>query len=1025
VAFALVALAGCDTAAPAWRAGRMDCRIHPIERTSAEDPFALHRHAVSPLVAPVLRATHDVRAEWRRDHGLVLEPAGAEPSVIVPAPLPLRRSEESVLVLDVTTPGALTLEVRWTDARCRTPAAPCRLERPVSTAGRQEIYFDLGPALDGAVESIAIGLRDATGPVTVHAVRVGAEARRPAGSHAVAVSLLSPSHAPALLSLPGVDAQFVDGAGLRVGAFAAAGGRRAFGVPVAREATDIRYLVADIADNGARGLRLYYTSPACLHFNEHCALEATQVTPGTFVADMGASPRWQGTIGALYVDVDVDGHAEVTVRALRFVSRAEHAELVAGRTQPIVLLAPDVAPALARAPDALVSFVAGEGLRARAQGPQPRVVLRFEHAAAHAGVLTLDLATSERQLQAYFTSPQCPVFDEACRATLVRVARDRFAVDLAKHPAWSGLIEHLRLDLPPRAESELTIRGLRFEPPERAIDLAPFETGSQTRGVDGRSRLPGGRIGWEVVSGHELDCRFGAEEGLRRLPRVLELRVPPDPTAIEFGALHAEWELPDGSRRPAARVVDAFADPRAAEWTTVGLDPPGDPPLGLRVTVSCHKNCRSLGRPALRMHVAQPVYRVLPRSAEPEPRHLLLVSLDTLRADHLSVYGYGARTDPFLARWAEQATVYEAAYAVDTWTVPTHAAMLSGRYPTQWGDAKYHRLPSGETTLAEVLAARGWATIGVADGLVVTAAQGLDQGFDRFDSRFEPLEAKVERFTQLLAEAEAADVPVFAFLHTYEVHNPFQLPEGPLLDGVLARVAGSVLPVWSDPVDRLVGDPAFQANREAVLRYLTALYDGSIRVADAALDRLLNDPRLARFMERAVVVITADHGEEFLERGGLGHTRRWPYPELTHVPLLVRAPGQVGGRREPLPISQTNVARLALEAMGVPPSLPPGPCTDLGVPLALLTDEGPPDYPRQQFLTIAAFGRDGTYMRTTDRQSGAVSREEGEADDAVRASVACLEAELSRSARARAEMSPAQVSPDARQRLRALGYVVD
>jgi arylsulfatase A-like enzyme len=178
-------------------------------------------------------------------------------------------------------------------------------------------------------------------------------------------------------------------------------------------------------------------------------------------------------------------------------------------------------------------------------------------------------------------------------------------------------------------------------------------------------------------------------------------------------------------------------------------------------------------------------------------------------------------------------------------------------------------------------------------------------------------------------------------------------------------------------------------------------------------------------MEHAVVVITADHGEEFLERGGLGHVRRWPYPELTHVPLVVRVPGQDAGRRESSPISQTNVARLALEAMGKPASLPPGPCTDLGVPLAVLTDEGPPDYPRQQFLTIAAFGRDAMYMRTTDRRSGAVSREEGEADDAVRASVACLEAELSRRAQERAEMSPTEVSPEARQRLRALGYVVD
>jgi arylsulfatase A-like enzyme len=314
---------------------------------------------------------------------------------------------------------------------------------------------------------------------------------------------------------------------------------------------------------------------------------------------------------------------------------------------------------------------------------------------------------------------------------------------------------------------------------------------------------------------------------------------------------------------------------------------------------------------------------------DPIDANLLLVTLDTTRPDHLGCYGYERDTSPSLDRLAADALVYTRAFSTSSWTLPAHASLFTGMFPSSHGaridphgplilaDAlrnadhlRHYRasgLSPGQVTLAEILGAHGFATAAVIGGPWMKRLFGLDRGFQHYD----------ERKISTLKGRSAADVTdgalewldargderFFLFLNYYDPHAPYEDPEG---HGNRFLPPGAERPGKGKPVTR---------------RVLEALYDGEIRYMDEHFGRLLESLRARGLYDDTWIIVGADHGELLGEHSDVGHGRTL-YQEEIRVPLIVKFPAGTGrSGRDDAPIQLTDVFALVLEGFGIP--LPP------------------------------------------------------------------------------------------------------
>ena len=284
-----------------------------------------------------------------------------------------------------------------------------------------------------------------------------------------------------------------------------------------------------------------------------------------------------------------------------------------------------------------------------------------------------------------------------------------------------------------------------------------------------------------------------------------------------------------------------------------------------------------------------------PRHAEERvvrARNVVLLSIDTLRADHLEAYGYARPTSPFLAELAARGTLFEQAYSQAPWTLPSHGAMLMSRHPSSLGEGPWERprrLPDEAHSIAEVLRDAGVRTRAIVNKGFVSAVFGLDQGFEHYGEHDKPLELTVRRAGRWLDTLES-DERFFLFLHTYEVHE-YQPPAevaaefvGPY-DGFLDEL-GEKLPMFVQ--DRALGRDMPELD-EVDLAHLIDLYDATIREADDAVRDLWAMLEQRGLADDTLLVITSDHGEEFLEHGGTGHGYTL-HDENLRVPLILVHP---------------------------------------------------------------------------------------------------------------------------------------
>lgn len=306
------------------------------------------------------------------------------------------------------------------------------------------------------------------------------------------------------------------------------------------------------------------------------------------------------------------------------------------------------------------------------------------------------------------------------------------------------------------------------------------------------------------------------------------------------------------------------------------------------------------------------------------PHGIVLVVVDTLRADHLPVYGHARDTAPALTRIAADGAVFEQAISHTSWTLPAFLGLLSGSYP----DRPSHQRRLGRS-LVESLRANGRATAAFTEGGYVSANFGLDLGFDRFvageagvrlfSARGEAAPSTSAGVAQTFDEGfawlrEHADAPFFLMLHTYEVHMPYRHRRWAAeLD------AGSMPEQYDFRALADVRDGA-RAVGETEIDYVRALYDGGIRAVDEQLGRL--DALLAELglAERTLLIVTSDHGEELGEREPrhLGVHGARLYDTLLHVPLVLRWPGRVpAGVRVASQVRLVDVLPTALDYAGV------------------------------------------------------------------------------------------------------------
>lgn len=287
-------------------------------------------------------------------------------------------------------------------------------------------------------------------------------------------------------------------------------------------------------------------------------------------------------------------------------------------------------------------------------------------------------------------------------------------------------------------------------------------------------------------------------------------------------------------------------------------------------------------------------------TAPVEPRNLVLIVADTLRADRLGAYGYGRDTSPNLDRLAEAGTVFERAYSHAPWTAPSVASVMTSKVPRDHGVVKWDvKLAPEELTLAEHLHAQGYQTFAAVSHVVFRSELGFEQGFDAYDIsalRLGHPEKAVssERVTDAAIEqlrGRDAARPFFLWAHYFDAHNDY-----------ITHPGRSFAEPGTLPSSRI------KTNSDA--------YDSEVSFLDHHVGRLIDALDELGVSDRTVVAFVGDHGEEFGDHGRENHALQL-YDEVVRVPMIVRAPGVRPGRvTQVLPTS--DLAPTLTQLLGVP-----------------------------------------------------------------------------------------------------------
>ncbi len=320
----------------------------------------------------------------------------------------------------------------------------------------------------------------------------------------------------------------------------------------------------------------------------------------------------------------------------------------------------------------------------------------------------------------------------------------------------------------------------------------------------------------------------------------------------------------------------------------------------------------------------QPPIAPPPGKAARRPNVLVYI-VDTLRADHLGVYGYTRPTSPHLDDFAKSSIVFENNWAQAPWTRPSIASVVTGQYP--WVDGVNGRddaIPAQEELISEALRGVGYRTFGVSTNGNAGPEFGFDQGFDRWVQLNERDTFYVHQpSTRILRLAlrwlknhgygKGRRQPFFLYLHSTDPHAPYT-PRPPFRERFAPDVRSQtlgLLPMMRELTGGKLPDPGRYRHK------LVELYDGEVAFDDRSFGGLIDWLKKNGVYRNTLVVFLADHGEEFYDHGGWEHDRTL-YQELLHTPLVIHLPGdEGGGRRIAGPVENLDIYPTILEACGV------------------------------------------------------------------------------------------------------------
>jgi arylsulfatase A-like enzyme len=325
---------------------------------------------------------------------------------------------------------------------------------------------------------------------------------------------------------------------------------------------------------------------------------------------------------------------------------------------------------------------------------------------------------------------------------------------------------------------------------------------------------------------------------------------------------------------------------------------------------------------------AQPARAPAQGSPSATQPNIVLLIVDSVRADHVSAYGYARSTTPNLdTLMADQGVRFEQATATAPWTFPSNASMMTGRHHARMGiNWQTSGIPAEAPTLAQRLRNAGYYTAGFVSPYYVSSWLGFNRGFDTFDDtlntrplsnkgRAGEVNALATSWLQQTWLPSGQAKPLFLFLYYLDPHvwytppAPYDARYDPTYTGTLTGTAyGTSEPVVSGEIVPTTRD----------VEHLIALYDGEIAYCDVQLKQILDTLETMQLLDNALVAVAADHGEMFGEHGKWTHSNS-VYEELLRVPLLLRYPGVIpAGQTVDAPIYSMDLMPTILDFAGIP-----------------------------------------------------------------------------------------------------------
>lgn len=297
------------------------------------------------------------------------------------------------------------------------------------------------------------------------------------------------------------------------------------------------------------------------------------------------------------------------------------------------------------------------------------------------------------------------------------------------------------------------------------------------------------------------------------------------------------------------------------------------------------------------------------RARYPQGRGVVVVSIDTLRRDHTSVHAYPRRTTPGLDALASESVVFEDAVSTSSWTLPAHASLFTSTYPSAHGAVNLNvGLSPSWPNVAALLQEAGFTTQALVTHVYLSREYGFGEGFDGHqylrETRAMEVTNRAVRFLTAMGDRD-----FFLFVHYYDPHWHYD-PPAPFDSTFDAAYEGQVSGVWWDfkELDRESIDPKD-------LRHVEALYDGEILYTDRHVERLVREMKRLGVFDKTLLIVTSDHGEEFLDHGNWEHQKTL-YDEQLRIPLIIKFPGgERGGERVAEPVSLIDVAPTIADVM--------------------------------------------------------------------------------------------------------------